>query len=393
MSNFFPSDSETARPVSATKGNLKVYLGYAAGVGKTYQMLEEARALRSAGTDVVVGYYEPHARPETANLLVGLESIPLRSIEYRGTKFTEMDPEAIVQRHPQVALVDEFPHSNVPGSERSKRWEDVLFLLGNGIDVWTTMNVQHLESLNDKVEQISGVKIRETIPDWVVQQASEVVMVDLAPRALLNRLDRGVIYQGERAQSAKKNFFKESTLVALREFALRETAFEVRSRHDSVVVDESEPEHEVSAARPDFPRSSTERVLVLLTPHPSTAALVRRGKRVADYFKGECIAIAVCPGGCLESLSETDRKSLEKHLKFAQDLHVSTHLLSGENIAEEFASFAHRNDVTQIYVSRSKSQSWFSPFKPDLIQRIIRLSGDIEITIVAERERRPIHEK
>jgi two-component system sensor histidine kinase KdpD len=393
MSNFFPSDSKTARPVGETKGNLKVYLGYAAGVGKTYQMLEEARALRSAGTDVVVGYYEPHARPETANLLVGLESIPLRSIEYRGTKFTEMDPEAIVQRHPQVALVDEFPHSNVPGSERSKRWEDVLFLLGNGIDVWTTMNVQHLESLNDKVEQISGVKIRETIPDWVVQQASEVVMVDLAPRALLNRLDRGVIYQGERAQSAKKNFFKESTLVALREFALRETAFEVRSRHDSVVVDESEPEHEVSAARPDFPRSSTERVLVLLTPHPSTAALVRRGKRVADYFKGECIAIAVCPGGCLESLSETDRKSLEKHLKFAQDLHVSTHLLSGENIAEEFASFAHRNDVTQIYVSRSKSQSWFSPFKPDLIQRIIRLSGDIEITIVAERERRPIHKK
>jgi two-component system sensor histidine kinase KdpD len=393
MSNSFPSDSKTARPVSEMKGNLKVYLGYAAGVGKTYQMLEEARALRSTGTDVVVGYYEPHARPETANLLVGLESIPLRGIEYRGTKFTEMDPEAIVQRQPQVALVDEFPHSNVPGSERTKRWEDVLFLLGNGIDVWTTMNVQHLESLNDKVEQISGAKIRETIPDWVVQQASEVVMVDLAPRALLNRLDRGVIYQGQRAQSAKKNFFKESTLVALREFALRETAFEVRSRHDSVTVDESEPEHEISAARPDFPRFPTERVLVLLTPHPSAAALVRRGKRVADYFKGECIAIAVCPGGCLESLSETDRKSLEKHLKFAQDLHVSTHLLSGENTAEEFVSFAHRNDVTQIYVSRSKSQSWFSPFKPDLIQRIIRLSGDIEITIVAERERRPIHEK
>ena len=386
-----------AEEARARRGRLRIFFGASAGVGKTYAMLEAARSARASGTDVVVGYIEPHGRIETERLLEGLEQLPLLSVQYRGITRYELDLDAALRRQPAILLVDELAHSNLVGGEPAprhpKRWQDVQELLDAGISVWTTVNVQHLESLNDKVEQISGVKIRETIPDWVVQQASEVVMVDLAPRALLNRLDRGVIYQGERAQSAKKNFFKESTLVALREFALRETAFEVRSRHDSVVVDESEPEHEVSAARPDFPRSSTERVLVLLTPHPSTAALVRRGKRVADYFKGECIAIAVCPGGCLESLSETDRKSLEKHLKFAQDLHVSTHLLSGENIAEEFASFAHRNDVTQIYVSRSKSQSWFSPFKPDLIQRIIRLSGDIEITIVAERERRPIHEK
>ncbi len=383
MSSFSPTDQNKAEALETRTGKLKIYLGYAAGVGKTYQMLEEAHALARTGTDVVIGYYEPHARPETAALLAGLESIPLRTIEYRGTKFLEMDAEAVVRRHPQIALVDEFPHSNVPGSLHTKRWEDVLFLLNNGIDVWTTMNVQHLESLNDKIQQISDVKIRETIPDWVVQQAAEVVMVDLAPRALLNRLDRGVIYPAEKAQSAKQNFFKESTLVALREFALRETAFEVGSR-----------EYPESAAAPaDSPRPATEKVLVLLTPHPSTAALVRRGKRVADHFKGECVAVAICPRGSLDSLPTGDREALEKHLKFAQDLHVSTHVLSGQDAAQELASFAHKSDVTQIYLSRPKTGFWSFLFNRDLIQRITRLIGDAEITIVADRERQPAQER
>ena len=375
------------------KGKLKVYLGYAAGVGKTYQMLEEARALASEGTDIVVAYYEPHARPETAALLDGLELIPLRAVEYRGTKFAEMDVDATVARRPQVALVDEFPHTNVPGSERTKRWEDVLFLLNQGIDVWTTMNVQHLESLNDTLQQISGVKIRETIPDWVVQQASEVVMVDLAPRALLNRLDRGVIYQGEKAQIAKANFFKESTLVALREMALRETAFEVGSRQSTATLDEAQPPYGASAALYDEPRNPTEKILVLLTADPSTAALVRRGKRVADYLKGECMAVAVCPQGQLGSLPAADREALAKHLKFAQDLHVSSHLLSGEDVAEEIASFVQQNDVTQIYLSRPKARFWSSLFNRGIIQRITGLTGNIEITIVANRENRLANEK
>jgi two-component system sensor histidine kinase KdpD len=217
-------------------------------------------------------------------------------------------------------------------------------------------------------------------------------MVDLAPRALLNRLDRGVVYQGEKAQSARKNFFKESTLVALREFALRETAFEIGSRHHSA-PDETGPEYEATAALPHSPPSPTEKILVLLTPHPSTAALVRRGKRVADYFKGECVAVAISRDGRLDSLPAADREALEKHLKFAQDLHVSCHLLSGQDVAEKLASFAHDSHVTQIYLSRPKTQFWSSLLNRDLIQRITRLTGNIEITIAAERARRPLQER
>jgi two-component system, OmpR family, sensor histidine kinase KdpD len=178
----------------SSPGKLKIFLGYAAGVGKTYQMLDEAQSLKAKGVDVVIGYFEPHGRKDTIAKTEGLETVPRKKVDYRGATFEEMDTEAIIARHPQVAVVDEFPHTNVPGSAREKRWEDVLFLLEHGIDVLTTMNVQHLESLNDHMAHVTGVKVRETIPDWVVKQAVEVVMVDLTPRALLNRLGarRGV---------------------------------------------------------------------------------------------------------------------------------------------------------------------------------------------------------
>ncbi len=213
-----------------SQGKLKIFLGYAAGVGKTYQMLEEAQTLKERGVDVVIGYFEPHGRKDTIAKTEGLEMTPRKVIPYRGSAFEEMDTDAILARHPQVAVVDEFPHTNVPGSAREKRWEDVLVMLEHGIDVLTTMNVQHLESLNDQMTQITGVKVRETIPDWVVKQADEVVMVDLTPRALLNRLERGVVYAPDKARRALENFFKESTLVALREMALRQTAHEVEER-------------------------------------------------------------------------------------------------------------------------------------------------------------------
>ena len=213
-----------------TAGKLKIFLGYAAGVGKTYQMLEEAQTLRAQGADVLIGYFEPHGRKDTIAKTDGLEMVPRKIVSYRGSTFEEMDTDAILQRSPQVAAVDEFPHTNVPGSVREKRWEDVLVLLDAGIDVLTTMNVQHLESLNDQMAQITGVKVRETIPDWVVKQAEEVVMVDLTPRALLNRLERGVVYAPDKARLALENFFKESTLVALREMALRQTAHELEGR-------------------------------------------------------------------------------------------------------------------------------------------------------------------
>ena len=214
-----------------SRGRLKVFLGYAAGVGKTYQMLTEARELKRRGVDVVIGYFEPHGRKETIALSEGArEPFRGRVVEYRGARFEEMDTDAILRRHPEVAVVDEFPHTNVPGSPRLKRWEDVHVLLDAGIDVLTTMNVQHLESLNDQIWQSTGVRVRETIPDWVLKQADEVVMVDLTPRALLNRLARGVIYAPERAQAALQNFFKESTLVALRELAMRQAAYAIESR-------------------------------------------------------------------------------------------------------------------------------------------------------------------
>src|SRR5438067_2028089 len=221
------------------RGKLKIFMGYAAGVGKTYQMLDEARQLKSRGIDVIVGYFEPHGRPDTIAKVEGLEIVPRRNIAYRESAFEEMDTQAILSRRPRVAVVDEFPHTNVPGSERAKRWEDVRVLLDAGVDVLTTMNIQHLESLNDQVWQITGIRVRETIPDWVVEQADEVVMTDLTPRALLHRLERGVVYSREKAERAMQNFFRESTLVALRELALRQAAHEVEHR---MIKDEVRPE-------------------------------------------------------------------------------------------------------------------------------------------------------
>src|SRR5437879_5062801 len=242
------------------RGKLKIFMGYAAGVGKTYQMLEDAQELKSRGVDVVVGYFEPHNRPDTIAKAAGLEIVPRAKIAYRDSTFEEMDTAAILARRPQVAVVDEFPHTNVPGSERAKRWEDVEVLLDAGIDVPTTMNIQHLESLNDQVWHISGVRVRETIPDWVVQRANEVVMVDLTPRALLHRLQRGVVYEREKAEQALQKFFRESTLVALRELALRQAAHEVEHR-----LGNGQP---LVASDTDLRPRKRHKILVLVTANP-----------------------------------------------------------------------------------------------------------------------------
>src|SRR5579864_7985910 len=254
-------------------GKLKIYLGYAAGVGKTYQMMDEAQAMKRQGRDVAIGYFEPHGRQDTIAKTEGLETIARRKVDYRGTIFEEMDTDAIIRRHPEVCVVDEFPHTNVPGSERTKRWQDVEVLLEAGIDVWTTVNVQHLESLNDQVWQITGVRVRETVPDWVVDAADEIVMVDVTPQALQNRLTRGVVYAPEKARKALENFFTEGNLGALREMALRHAAHEVEER--------------LPAATGTAAVSSSgrrDRILICLTARPSSAMLLRRGKRVSDYL-------------------------------------------------------------------------------------------------------------
>lgn len=359
------------------RGRLKVFLGYAAGVGKTYQMLSEAQQLKAQGVDVVVGYFEPHARKETIALTEGLEMIPRRVIEYRGSRFEEMDTDAVVQRQPAMAVVDEFPHTNAPGSARAKRWEDVHVLLDAGIDVLTTMNVQHLESLNDQIWQSTGVRVRETIPDWVLKEADEVVMVDLTPRALLNRLARGVIYAPERAREALQNFFKESTLVALRELAMRQAAYSVESR----LPDDP----------PDLDRAgigsaeSQERLLLVLSPSPSCAALIRRGRRVADYLRASCLALYVSRTTDLSELTPDEKESLERHLNFARALQIETRVLQGRNLPESIVTFARLHGVTQIFVSREKPSPLRLWFASAFVQRIVYLARDMQVTIIADR--------
>jgi len=354
-----------------------VFLGYAAGVGKTYQMLSEAHELRTEGVDIVIGYFEPHGRKETIALSAGLETIPRKVVEYRGTRLEEMDTEAILRRHPQVAVVDEFPHTNVPGSPRLKRWEDVHVLLDAGIDVLTTMNVQHLESLNDQIWHSTGVRVRETIPDWVLKEADEVVMVDLTPRALLNRLERGVVYPPERARKALENFFKESTLVALREFAMRQAAHVVESRLPS-----EEPDIGVSASVAEHPR---ERLLLVITPDPSSAALIRRGRRVADYLRADCHAVYVSETPDARDLTATDRENLDRHLTFARGLQIETRVLQGADVAATIVDYARAHGVTQIFVTREKPSALRSWFASAFVQRIVNLARDMQVTVVADR--------
>lgn len=371
------------------RGSLKISLGYAAGVGKTYKMLDEAHELKSKRFDVVVGYFEPHGRKDTMARAEGLEIVPRRKITYRGATFEEMDTDAILQRCPQVCVVDEFAHTNVPGSERTKRWEDVHILLENGISVLTNMNVQHLESLNDQVWQFTGVRVRETIPDWVVKEADDVVMVDLPPQALLNRLRRGAIYAPGKAQQAMQNFFKESTLVALRELTLRQTAHEVdvrqwvqqepRTRFPNLTP----PDH----AEPSRSGQRPERILLYLTPEPSSAALIRRGQRVADYLQADCFAVCVSNEAHLQSMPAEGREELEKHLNFARNLHIETRMLQGTDVAKTLVDFARLHGITQIFLNRPKRNSWPQLVGRDLVQRVVRLARDMQVTIVAERRR------
>ena len=364
----------------AVRGKLKVFMGYAAGVGKTYKMLEEAHELKDKGIDVVIGYFEPHNRTDTMAKAEGLETIPRKKVQYRDSEFEEMDTEAILHRHPRVAVVDEFPHTNVPGSERSKRWEDVQVLLEAGIDVVTTMNIQHLESLNDQVWHVTGIRVRETIPDWVVQQADDVVMIDLTPRALLHRLERGVVYGRDKAERAMQNFFRESTLVALRELALRQAAHEVEHR-----IGSDERSLPTAAAVDEEPRHH-QKILVHVTADPQTAMLVRRAKRVSDFLDAECFAVTVQASGDMSTLPEDEREAITRHLNFARNLHIETRILEGDEIAAMLVDFARRNGVTQIFLTRPPDRQWLPMLSRNLVQRIVELAKDMQIVIVSERE-------
>jgi two-component system, OmpR family, sensor histidine kinase KdpD len=350
-------------------------------------MLEEAQLAKQQGIDVVIGYFEPHGRKDTIAKTENLEVVRRRKIDYRGGLFEEMDTDAILRRRPELCVVDEFPHTNVPGSERLKRWQDVQILLDAGIDVLTTMNIQHLESLNDQIWNITGIHVRETIPDWVMQQADQVVMVDLTPRALLNRLARGVVYSQEKAQKALENFFQESTLVVLRELALRQTAHEVEIRQ----VDYDAPGFEPNPGyldEPEQPPGNTDRILILVTPEPATAMLIRRGKRVADYLHADCFAVAISEEIDLHDMPAQEREMVERHLNFARNLHIETRVLQGQDVAKTLVEFAHLNGVTHLFLARPQPSQWPALSRRSLVQQVVHLARDMQVTIAADRANR-----
>jgi two-component system, OmpR family, sensor histidine kinase KdpD len=383
MSSSIPNSTDLNTSHSRTaRGRLQLFLGYAAGVGKTYRMLEEAQQLKKQGKDVVVGYFEPHGRKDTIARTAGLEMIPTKTIRYRGVTLQEMDTEAILKRRPAICVVDELAHTNVPGSERCKRWEDVQVLLDSGIDVMTNMNIQHLESLNDHIFHITDIRVRETVPDWLVKSASEVVMVDATTEALMNRLKRGVIYTPEKAQRALENFFKESTLVSLRELALRQAAHEQDIRGTTENVEERMDISSASVAEKEV----RDRILIYVTADPSSAMLIRRGRRMADYLGADCFAVGVLPS---RGDHRTDERvdAVEAHLNFARNLHIEARILEGDDSAETIVDFARRNRITQILLSRPKHRSWGLLLGKDLIPRIVRKAKDIRVIVLAERRR------
>jgi two-component system sensor histidine kinase KdpD len=362
------------------KGQLKVFIGYAAGVGKTFKMLEEAHALKSLGKDVVIGYFESHHRPDTIGKAEGLEVVPRKKIQLGEARVEEMDAEAILARHPQICVVDELKHTNVSGSKREKRWQDVVVLLDAGIDVMTTLDIQHLESLNDEVRHITGVTVEETVPDWLIHSATEVVMVDLTPRALLHRLERGVVWQGEQEQRALQDFFREPTLVALRELALREAALEVEHRTESSDTDLGPGE--------DLEREQQkhQRILVYLTADPKSAMVTRRAKRVSDFLGVECFAVAVQTADAADGPGNANREAVERHLNFARNLHIETAVLEGKDPAATVIDFARRNQVTQIFVARPRGGMWPALLSRDPVHKMIDQARDMQIVIVSDRE-------
>jgi two-component system sensor histidine kinase KdpD len=380
-----PESADTPR------GSLKVYLGYAAGVGKTFQMLADGHATAQQGVDLVLAYFQPHARPDTIGQAQGLELVPHRKIEYRGKTFEEMDTEAVLHRRPNIALVDELAHTNIPGSTRTKRWEDVQVLLDAGIDVWTTMNVQHIESLNDQIWQVTGIQVRETVPDWVVRQAAEIVAVDVTPDALLNRLKRGAIYKPEMVEKALAGFFKGSNLGALRELTLRQAAHEVDLRQSAYDETRGFQVPRISEARPGgvVDNQPKERILIHITADPSTAMLIRRGRRVADYLHADCTALFVHQTPELSQLPAEERQAVEKHLRFARSLQIETRILGGTDIAKTVVEFAGHNQVTQIFVAHSHVGLLERLRGKNFTEDIVRLAQDLQVTVVADRSRKP----
>ena len=357
-----------------TRGSLRIYLGYAAGVGKTFAMLGEGVRRRERGTDVVVGFVETHGRPRTRERLGGLEVIPRRSIEYRSSRFEEMDVDAILVRAPEIALIDELAHTNVPGSRNEKRWQDVEELLGAGIDVISTVNVQHLESLNDVVERITGAKQRETIPDEVVRAADQVELVDMTPFALRRRMAHGNIYPAEKIDAALANYFREGNLGALRELALLWMA----DRVDEAVQDYMR-DHGIEG-----PWETRERILVGVSGRAEDEPLIRRAARMATRRGGELLAVHVIPEAGPE-----DVPALDATRKLVEMVGGSFNEVVGRNMPEALLDFARAENVTQVVLGASNRPRSRQLLRPSVINRVIRDSGPIDVHVISMSETPP----
>jgi two-component system, OmpR family, sensor histidine kinase KdpD len=363
-----------AQREESVAGKLKIFVGAAPGVGKTYKMLEEARAKRKDGVDVVVGVVETHGRAETEALLAGLEAVPRRRLEYRGRTLEEMDLDAIVARRPALVLVDELAHTNAPGTRHPKRYLDVEELLANRIDVYTTVNVQHLESLNDVVAQITRVRIRETVPDTIFDRADAIELVDLTPDDLIQRLKEGKVYVPQQAERALAHYFSPGNLTALRELALRCTADR---------VDEQLLTHMQAHAIPG-PWAAGERVLVCISEDPRAAGLVRYAKRAADRLHAPWTALSVESRRTLQ-LSEEERDRIADTLRLAQALGGEPVTIPGgeRSIADDVIAFAQANNVTQIVIGKSTRARWFEILHGSVVHELVRRSGNISVHVIA----------
>lgn len=352
------------------RGKLRIFFGYAAGVGKTYAMLSSARREQGAGVDVVVGYVEPHGRAETEALLEGLESLPLLHVPYRGVQVREFDLDAALRRKPALLLVDELAHTNAEGLRHAKRWQDVTELLDAGVDVWTTLNVQHLESLNDVVAQITGVVVRETLPDAVLEQADEIELVDLTPAELVERLKAGKVYLPKQAQRAIDSFFRKGNLVALRELSLRQAA-------DRLQRDVEAARNERSATTPWL---TTERLLVCVGPSPSSARILRTAKRLAASLGAEWIAVAVNTGGLGTGQFE---QATGRNLRLAEQLGAQTHTLIGQNVAVTLLDFARARNVSKVVVGKTAQTWWRRRFLGTVVDDLVKHCGAIDVYLVS----------
>jgi two-component system sensor histidine kinase KdpD len=354
------------------RGRLKVFFGMAAGVGKTYAMLEAAHARKAEGIDVAVGYVEPHGRRETEALLDGLEQLPTRSADHRGAVLREFDLDAALARQPRLILVDELAHTNAPGSRHPKRWQDVEELLAAGIDVYTTVNVQHLESLNDVVAQITGVIVRETVPDRVIEQADEVELIDLTPDDLLGRLKEGKIYRQQQAERATQSFFRKGNLHALRELALRKTADRVDAQMEAYRRDQ--------AIREPWP--ATMRLLVGISSGPSAARLVRAARRMAAGLRAEWIvAFVETPGEARRS--EAEREQVIQTLRLAESLGAETVTLTGASAADELLALARERNISKIVIGKPERPRWQDLLFGAVADDLIRKSGVIDVYVIS----------